>query len=63
MSETLPMISKLLGHSSVKMTARYAHLSDGAAIEENERIGRLISKLMELPDERTTRDFRRYARE
>jgi integrase len=48
MSETLPMISKLLGHSSVKMTARYANLSDGAAIEDNERIGRLISKLMEV---------------
>ena len=63
MSETLPMISKLLGHSSVKMTARYAHLSDGAAIEDNERIGRLISKLMELPDERTTRNFPRYTRE
>jgi site-specific recombinase XerD len=36
MGESLPMIGKLLGHSQMQTTARYAHLADdpvqGAAI-------------------------------
>jgi len=39
MSETLPMIAKLLGHADIKMTARYAHLDDAAVLEACERIG------------------------
>ena len=46
MSETLPMISKLLGHSSLKMTARYAHLHDDAALDANEGIGHLITEAL-----------------
>ena len=39
MSETLPMIGKLLGHSKVSSTARYAHLDDADVISHAERIG------------------------
>ena len=41
-SETLPMIGKLLGHATVKSTARYAHLDDGHLLEAVERIGSSI---------------------
>lgn len=46
MSETLPMIGKLLGHSSVKSTARYAHLDDADALRAAQQIGDLIEKMM-----------------
>ena len=42
MSETLPMIVKLLGHSNVTSTARYAHLDDATALEAAMRIGALL---------------------
>ena len=42
MSETLPMIGKLLGHSTIGSTARYAHLDDSQVLKEAERIGRLL---------------------
>lgn len=47
-SETLPMIGKLLGHSHVTTTARYAHLDDGQAIQASQRIGDLIEEAMIL---------------
>lgn len=44
MSETLPMIGKLLGHSKVASTARYAHLDDADVIWQAEQIGlRILS--------------------
>lgn len=46
MSETLPMIGKLLGHASVQSTARYAHLDDGSVLEAAERIGDLIENVV-----------------
>ncbi|MEH6755916.1 MAG: tyrosine-type recombinase/integrase [Parasphingorhabdus sp.] len=46
MSETLPMIGKLLGHASVQSTARYAHLDDGSVLQAAERIGNLIDKVV-----------------
>lgn len=39
MSETLPIIAKLLGHADIKMTARYAHLDDASVLEACETIG------------------------
>ena len=47
-SETLPMIGKLLGHSHVTTTARYAHLDDGQVIEASQRIGDLLAETMEF---------------
>lgn len=46
MSETLPMIGKLLGHASVQSTARYAHLDDGSVLEAVEQIGDLIDNVI-----------------
>jgi integrase len=45
-SETLPMIGKLLGHSRLQTTSRYAHLDDGPVLEAAERIGALIAEAM-----------------
>ena len=42
MSETLPMIGKLLGHAKIASTARYAHLDDGAVLEAAERVGKIV---------------------
>jgi integrase len=42
MSETLPMIGKLLGHAKIASTARYSHLDDGAVLQAAERVGQLI---------------------
>jgi integrase len=40
--ETLFSTSKLLGHSRVQMTARYAHLADTALLAAAEKIGKLV---------------------
>ena len=49
-SETLPMIGKLLGHSKIATTSRYAHLDDGHVLDAAERIGELIAAAMgEIP--------------
>jgi integrase len=45
MSETLPMIGKLLGHSTIGSTARYAHLDDRRVLDAVERIGELLVAL------------------
>ena len=43
-SETLPMIGKLLGHSKVASSARYAHLDDGTVQQAAERVGELVAE-------------------
>ena len=40
------MIGKLLGHSNVTSTARYAHLDDGQVIEAGQWIGDMIEQMM-----------------
>ncbi len=40
--ESLPMIGKLLGHSCMKSTARYAHLDDAHLLDAAEAIGSAI---------------------
>lgn len=45
-SETLPMIGRLLGHSRVSSTARYAHLDDGSAMRAAQRVGELIDAML-----------------
>lgn len=42
-SETLPMIGKLLGHSAINSTQRYAHLDDVTLLRSVERIGGVIA--------------------
>ena len=43
----VPVVSRLLGHSNVQMTLRYAHLGDRDIERAAERIGRAIAKRME----------------
>ena len=43
--EGLPMIGKLLGHSQVQTTARYAHLADDPAKAAANRISGRIAKV------------------
>lgn len=43
MGESLPMIGKLLGHSQVQTTARYAHLADDPVHSAAERISQSIA--------------------
>jgi integrase len=45
-SETLPMIGKLLGHSRIQSTARYAHLDDRLVLEASEQIGGILRLLL-----------------
>lgn len=44
--EALPMIGKLLGHATVKSTARYAHLDDTHLIGAAQKIGNVIETMM-----------------
>ncbi len=43
----VPVVSRILGHSNVRMTLRYAHLGDREIEAEAERIGVAIAALME----------------
>ena len=42
-AEAFPMIGKLLGHSDIETTARYAHLAQDSIHETAERIAQSIS--------------------
>ena len=44
----VPVVSRMLGHSNVRMTLRYAHLGDREIEAEAERIGAAIAGIMEL---------------
>ncbi|MCY4551994.1 MAG: tyrosine-type recombinase/integrase, partial [Defluviicoccus sp.] len=44
----VPLVSRLLGHSNVRMTLRYAHLEDRDIEQAAERVGQAIAELMEL---------------
>ncbi|UAJ12482.1 tyrosine-type recombinase/integrase [Glacieibacterium megasporae] len=50
--EALPMIGKLLGHASVKSTARYAHLDDTHLIGASQKVGDAIEAMMSGKDVR-----------
>ena len=43
LGETLPVIGKLLGHSDIEITARYAHLAQDSIHETAERIAGSIA--------------------
>jgi len=48
-SETMPMISRLLGHSHVRSTARYVHMDDADAIAGNQIMGDAIASYLGDP--------------
>ena len=43
----IPVVSRLLGHSDVRTTLRYAHLGDKEVEEAAERVGQSIAAIME----------------
>ena len=43
----VPVVSRLLGHSNVRMTLRYAHLGDRDIERATERAGQAIARRME----------------
>lgn len=47
----LPMIGKLLGHTQVQTTARYAHLADDPVKEAAERVSASLLAMMEIRSE------------
>ncbi len=46
----LPVVARLLGHSHVRMTMRYAHVGDREVVAAAERIGEAISRALDGPD-------------
>ena len=44
----VPVVSRLLGHSNVRMTLRYAHLGDRDIEAAAESIGQSIGAMMDL---------------
>ena len=47
----VPVVSRLLGHSDVRMTLRYAHLGDRDIEEAAERVGQAIAALIGSTDD------------
>lgn len=41
----VPVVSRLLGHSNVRMTLRYAHLADRDVEAAAERVGEAVAEL------------------
>ncbi|MCY4560140.1 MAG: site-specific integrase [Chloroflexi bacterium] len=44
----VPVVARLLGHSNVRMTLRYAHLGDREIEAAAERVGKVMAELMGL---------------
>ena len=44
----VPVVSRLLGHSNVRMTLRYAHLGDREIEAAAERVGQAIGAIMDI---------------
>ena len=47
----VPVVSRLLGHSNVRMTLRYAHLGDRDIERAAETVGKAIAAITNSPDE------------
>ena len=52
----VPVVSRMLGHSNVRMTLRYAHLGDRDIEQAAERVGQEIADLMGLATQLPTLD-------
>lgn len=61
LGESLPMIGKLLGHTQVQTTARYAHLAADPVKAAAERVSGSIANLMGRPVSKVTLMNRRSA--
>ena len=47
-SVPVPVVSRLLGHSNVRMTLRYAHIADRDIEAAAERVGEAVGALMDI---------------
>ena len=45
---SVPVVSRLLGHSNVQMTLRYALLADRDIEAAAERVGKVVGALMDI---------------
>ena len=43
----LPVVSRLLGHSDIRMTMRYAHVHDSETQAAADRIGAALGRVLE----------------
>ena len=48
----VPVVARLLGHSDVRTTLRYAHLGDREIEQAAERVGQAIAEIMDLQNDR-----------
>ena len=46
----VPVVSRMLGHSNVGMTLRYAHLDDREIEAAAERTGRSLAAIMDMAE-------------
>ena len=46
----VPVVAKLLGHSTVSMTLRYAHVADHEVAAAADRIGTIVAGMCGMPD-------------
>ena len=46
----VPVVSRMHGHSNVRMTLRYAHLGDQEIEAAAERIGRAVAAIMDMAE-------------
>ena len=44
----VPVVARLLGHSNVRMTMRYAHLADRDIEAAAERVGQAIAEIIDI---------------
>ncbi len=44
----VPVVARLLGHSDIRTTLRYAHLGDREIVEAAERVGQAIAAIMAI---------------
>ena len=44
----VPVVSRMLGHSNVRMTLRYAHFGDREVEEAAERVGQAVADIIGL---------------
>ena len=49
--EPVPVVARLLGHSNVRTTLRYAHLGEREIVEAAERVGRSMAEIMDIATE------------